>query len=66
MKINRLFAKIIEDRGIKQLYIAEKTGMTPDVVSKILRGERKLSAEEFLMFCDVLDVSPDIFRNNVA
>lgn len=66
MKINRLIAKIVEERGLKQLYIAEKTGLTPDVVSKILRGERRLTAEEFLTFCDVLNISPDIFRSNVA
>jgi transcriptional regulator with XRE-family HTH domain len=63
MRINRTLAEIVEKRGIKQSYIAEKTGMSPDMVSKTLRGDRKLTAEEFLIFCEVLDISPELFRN---
>lgn len=66
MKINRLMDEIVKEKGLKQTYLAERVGMTPDAVSKILRGERKLTAEEFLVFCDVLDVNPNVFRTTAA
>lgn len=66
MRINKLLAEIVEQRGIKQIYIAEKTGMSQDVISKILRSERKISAEEFLLICEALDINPDVFREKVA
>lgn len=62
MKINRIFAEIVEQKGIKQAYLAEKTGMSADMISKILRGERRIMADEFLTLCEVLDVSPELFR----
>lgn len=66
MKINRMMAEIVASKGIKQTYLSKETGMTPDTISKILRGERKMLAEEFLLLCDVLDVSPESFRNTAA
>lgn len=66
MKINRTMAEIVASKGIKQAYLAKETGMSPDTISKILRGERKILAEEFLLLCDVLEVSPEIFRNTAA
>ena len=66
MKINKMIAEIVEQKGLKQTYIAEKTGMTVDAVSRILRSERKLTAEEFLVFCELLNVSPEDFRNSAA
>lgn len=62
MRTNKLLAKIVEQRGIKQIYISEKTGLSADVISKILRSERKMTAEEFLAICDALDINPNEFR----
>lgn len=62
MRTNKLLAEIVEQRGIKQIYIAEKTGLSADVVSKILRCERKMTAEEFLAICDALAINPNEFR----
>ena len=61
MKINKMIADIVEQRGIKQTYIAERTGLTVDAVSRIMRSERKLGAEEFLKICELLNVSPESF-----
>ena len=62
MRTNKLLAKIVEQRGIKQIYISEKTGLSADVISKILRSERKMTAEEFLAICDALDINANEFR----
>lgn len=62
MNINMKIASIVTERGIKQTYIAEKTGWSNDKVSKLLRGALKLTAEDFLTLCSVLDLNPSDFR----
>lgn len=62
MRINEMFNKIVVERGIKQTYIAEKTGWSNDKVSKLLRGALKMTAEDFLTLCAVLDLNPSDFR----
>ena len=62
MKINVKINQIVEQRGIKQTYIAEKTGWSNDKVSKLLRGVQKITAEDFLTLCSVLDLNPSDFR----
>lgn len=62
MRINEMFNKIVNERGIKQTYIAEKTGWSNDKVSKLLRGALKMTAEDFLTLCNVLDLNPSDFR----
>lgn len=62
MRINEMFNKIVTERGIKQTYIAEKTGWSNDKVSKLLRGALKMTAEDFLTLCSVLDLDPSDFR----
>lgn len=62
MSINLKLREIVESRGIKQAYICEKTGMTADAVSRILNGTRKITGEELLNLCDLLDVDPRSLR----
>lgn len=62
MNINMKIAQIVTERGIKQTYIAEKTGWSNDKVSKMLRGALKMTAEDFLTLCAVLDLNPSDFR----
>jgi len=62
MNINLKIANIVNERGIKQTYIAEKTGWSNDKVSKLLRGALKMTAEDFLTLCAILDLNPSDFR----
>lgn len=62
MGINLRLREIIESRGIKQTYICEKTGMTADAVSRILNGTRKITGEELLNLCELLEVDPRSLR----
>lgn len=66
MNISEQLNEIVASRGIKQNFISDKTGWTVDKVSKTLRGERKLTAEELLMLCNILDIDPNIFRTAAA
>ena len=61
MDINKRIAEIVVERGIKQSFLAEKTGLSNDAISTLLRCKRKMSASEFLNICDVLNIEPNIF-----
>lgn len=50
----------LQSNGIKQSYLARQSGITPDRMSRILRGRRQLRADELMAFCRVLCVEPDV------
>ena len=51
----------IEDNGIKQTYIAEKTGIDVKTLNAILNGYVRLSVDRLEAICKVLKVSPKKF-----
>lgn len=66
MSINERLNVYVAEKGVKQVYIAQKTGLTPDTVSKMLNGNRRILADEFLLICNALNIDPNIFRNKSA
>lgn len=66
MNVNERLKKIVEERGIKQSFLCEQTGMTPDAISRILNSNRKVTADEFLNICQVLNVDPRQFFRKPA
>lgn len=66
MSINERLKVYVAENGIKQVYIAQKTGLTPDTVSRMLNGSRRILADEFLLICNALNIDPNIFRNKTA
>lgn len=62
MTINERLKSILDDRGVKQAYISQKTGFSADVISRILKGNRKILADEFLTICNALSIDPNSFR----
>ncbi len=66
MNITEKLNKYVNDNGIEQFYIAQKTGLTEDTVSEMLNGNRRMLADEFLLICIALDIDPNIFRNRSA
>lgn len=61
MSINDQLNAYLAKTGIKQVTLSKKTGISPDAISRILRNERKISAEEFLEICYALDLNPNEF-----
>ena len=57
-------AKFVEENGIKQSALAEKTGMTKQALSNSLRGLRKITAEEYAAICRALKKSPSFFSDD--
>lgn len=64
MSLNQRLREIIEGRGIKQSYICERIGMTADALSRILNGTRKITGEELLSLCDLLEIDPRVLRQS--
>lgn len=48
----------LSEHGIKQSFVAEKTGISADLISKTLKGERRLLADEFIRICKAIKI-PD-------
>lgn len=61
MNTQKRIAAYISDNGIKQSFIVEKTGLDKNVVSGILTSKRKMSADEFGLFCRALNKQPNDF-----
>ncbi len=66
VSINEQLNKYVTENGIKQVHIANVTGLTQDTVSKILNGNRKMLADEFLIICEALSIDPNVFRPKKA
>jgi DNA-binding Xre family transcriptional regulator len=58
-KINTL----IEQKGLKKLYVASKVGISGQKLSDILAGRALVRVEMIPKFCEVLQVEPnDLFK----
>lgn len=59
---------VIERSGMKQNYIAEKSGMNKNQLSNILCFRKRITVIELLSLCDVLGVTPNdmYFGQNAA
>ncbi len=60
------FRTVMREKGIKQTYLAQKTGFTEDAISKFLCGRRRVTADAFLRICDALDIDPNVFRTEAS
>lgn len=61
MNVNEKIKQYLQERGIKQAFLVEKTGMSKQAISAVLNTNRKLTAEELGKIANALGVSPNIF-----
>ena len=54
---------VIDKRGLKQNYVAQKIGITPNYLGHILNGNRKLSTDVAIKAAQVLGLPLDVFLN---
>lgn len=59
--IRKRIANYMEQNGIKQIHLSQKTGISPQAISSLLHGNRNLDVEEYAKICDVLNVPYDYF-----
>lgn len=58
--------KYLDENGIKYTYVSEETGIPMNILSPTLNGKRKMSAEEFILICKVLNVKTDFFASDLS
>lgn len=51
----------LADNGIKQNFLASKTGIKPSTLSSILKGETRLSTDRLELICGALGKEPNDF-----
>lgn len=51
----------LNDNGIKQIFLAEKTGLSPNAISDICNHDRKIDVIEYAKICKALNVPLDTF-----
>ena len=61
MRVQKRVAQYINDMGIKQINICEKTGISTSAMSAILTNRRKMTADEFEKICIAIQKSPNDF-----
>lgn len=64
MNLNIAIDSYLQNNGITQAYVAEKTGITTNALNLSLKGKRKLTADEYIRICNVLKVPYDLFVGN--
>ena len=55
-KICSFLSEYATERGVKQTYISQKTGISVDTISRIFNGKRKILADEFIQICSALEI----------
>lgn len=55
----------LQERGIKQTFLAEKTGMTNSIISDICNNDRKVECVEYFKICKALNLPLEYFFNDL-
>ena len=50
--------KYMKDNGIKQVFVSEKTGISPQKLGVILKDKQKITAQEYFKICAVIGIDP--------
>ncbi len=58
MIISERIFKLMDEKGVSQLQLAEKTGIAQSTISDWKRKKTNPSSDKIMAICDVLDVSP--------
>lgn len=56
----------LEENGIKQTFISDKTGIPLTTLNQILNGNRKILAEEYFSICEVLHINANYIYYEIA
>lgn len=56
MNTSEKLKRAIDDRGIKYSFIAKKTGININSLSRSLIGKRRLQADELLSICQAIGI----------
>ena len=63
MNVQERVAEYVQNSGIMQKFIAEKTGLSTVKVSNILNLNQKMTADDLELFCRALKKQPSDFMD---
>ena len=43
-----------KEKGIKQGFVAEKIGVSPQIMGQLLNGQRKIEVSEYFRICEAI------------
>jgi plasmid maintenance system antidote protein VapI len=61
MTIGEKVKEYVQERGIKQRFLAEKVGVDDSKISKFLNGTQDIGVLEYFKLCEALDVPMEKF-----
>lgn len=59
--LGRAINDYLTDRGIKQIFLSQKTGIPKHKICSSLNGKRRFTFEEYELICGALKVNTDKF-----
>lgn len=59
--VGKKIKEYLNKNGIKQSFLAEKTGLSNSIISDICTKERRIDVLEYYKICKALNVSLDTF-----
>lgn len=65
MEAEKKLKMYLEENGIKQQFVCDKTGIDKVTLSNILNGKRKLTANELLLIANAINVPLNFFTAEV-
>ncbi len=61
MEANKKINDYLKEHGISQAFLAEKLGISSTRMSMMLNAKRKMTADDLIKICKILQVSPEMF-----
>lgn len=61
MHVYEKVRKYIDEKGYKQITIAEKAGISTTTFNAMMNGKRTMYADDLCSICIALNVSPELF-----
>ena len=56
--IGEYLGKYMKDKGIKQVFVSEKTGISPQKLGVILKDKQKIEVQEYFKICVAIGIDP--------
>lgn len=66
MSTTAIIKEYISSNGIKQNFVAEKVGMSAELLRRSLEGKRTLKADEFIAICGILSLDLSYFAGKTG
>ncbi len=48
----------MKEKGIKQSFVAERIGVSPQVLGQLLNEQRKIEVSEYFKICNAIEMDP--------